>query len=87
MKSFEAELGASLGALGSVLGLEGRKVAKGVAHFGRKLFSVTNFRRIFLSVLHSAVFSCVTLVVVMAWASRPRFSVSVELRKTPSLWL
>ena len=62
--------GASLGATRSVLGLEGRKVTKRATHFGTKPFSVmTNLSRIFLSVLHSIVFSCVALVMVMAWAS------------------
>ena len=53
----------------TVLGLEGEKVAERVAHFGNKSFSVTNFMTHFLSVLLSTVFSCVPLVVVMAWAS------------------
>ena len=46
--------GASLGAARSVFGLEGRKVAKAMAHFGKRFCD--EFMAPFLSMLHSIVF-------------------------------
>ena len=81
--------GASLGAVRTLFGLEGEKVAERATHFGNNSFSVANFMAHFIERVS---LYCVLLCDSgrgdgLGFAGFDFASVSVELRKAPSLQL